>query len=143
MGANDLVLVEQGELALNFEHALDDEHHVRAAGVVFVEHKRDRALQAPWQETFAEFGHLLAVLQDDRILADQVDTADVAVEVDADAGPVEARGDLFDMRRFAGAVIALDHDAPVETEPREDRERRLAVEAIGVIAVGNVFSSPS
>ena len=33
-------------------------------------------------------------------LADQVDPADMAVEVDADAGPVEARRHLFDMGRF-------------------------------------------
>jgi hypothetical protein len=38
--------------------------------------------------------------------------------------PVEARRDLLDMGRLAGAVIALDHDAAVEGEAREDRQRR-------------------
>jgi hypothetical protein len=88
-------------------------------------------LQRPGQDAFAELGDLLAVAQNDRVLADQVDAADVAVQVDADAGPVEASGDLLDMRRLAGAVIALDQDAAVVGEPGEDRERGLAVEAIG------------
>jgi len=38
------VLIEQGELAVDLEHALDDEHHVRPAGVVFVEHQGARVL---------------------------------------------------------------------------------------------------
>ena len=80
-----LVLVEQGQLALDFQHALDHEHHVRTARVIFVEHQRHGTLQRPGQYAFAEFGDLLAVLQDDGVLADQVDAADMAVEIDADA----------------------------------------------------------
>ncbi len=57
----------------------------------------------------------------------------MAVEVDAEARPVEARRDLLDMGRLAGAVIALDHDAAVEGEAREDRHRRVLVEQVGVI----------
>jgi hypothetical protein len=128
-----LVLVEQGELAVDLEHTLDHEHDVGAAGVVFVEHQRRRVLQRPRQDAFAEFGDLLAILQHDRVLADQVDTRDVTVEVDAQAGPVEARRDLLDMRRLAGAVIALDHDASVEGEARKDRHGRVMVEQVGVI----------
>ena len=123
----------------DFEHALDHEHHVRPAGVVFVEGERHRMLQAPRQQAFAELGDLLAVLQHDRVLADQIDAADVAVEIDADAGPVEARGHLLDMGRLAGAVIALDHDAAVEGEARQDRQRRLAVEAIGGVILRHIF----
>jgi hypothetical protein len=87
----------------------------------------------------AKLGDLLAVADDDGVLADQVDTADVAVQVDADAGPVEARRHLLDMRRFARAVIALDHDAAVEGEPGEDRQRRVMIEDVGVVDVGDVF----
>ena len=47
------------------------------------------------------------------VAPDQVDPADVRVEIDADARPVEPRRNLFDMSRFAGAVIALHHDAAV------------------------------
>ena len=54
--------------------------------------------------------------------------------------PVEARGDLLDMGRFAGAVIALDHDPAVEGEAGEDRQRRVVVEAIGVVDIGDVFA---
>ncbi len=137
--ADHPVLVEQGELALDLEHALDHEHHVRPAGVVFVEAERAGVLQRPGQDALAELGDLLAVLQDDRVLADQVDAADVAVEIDADAGPVEACRDLLDMRRLAGAVIALDHHPAVEGEAGEDRERGLAVEAVGRIEIGHVL----
>ncbi len=142
MRADDAVLVEQRQLAVDLEHALDDEHHVRAAGVVFVEHQRGRMLQRPGQQAFAEFRHLHAVAQHDRVLADQVDAADMAVQIDADAGPVEPRGDLLDMRRLAGAVIALDQHAPVEGEARQDRQRGVAVEAVGLVDIGHVVARP-
>jgi hypothetical protein len=77
MRADDLVLVEQGQLAVDLQHALDHEHHVGAAGVVFVEHQGRRVLQRPGQDAFAELGHLLAIAQHDRVLADQVDTAEM------------------------------------------------------------------
>ena len=105
------VLVEQRQPAGGFEHALDHEHHVGAAGVIFVEAERDIVLQGPRQDAVAEFGDLQAVPDHDRVLADEVDAADVAVEVDAHARPVEPRRDLLDMGRFAGAVIARDDDA--------------------------------
>ena len=61
-----------------------------------------------------EFRDLLAFLDDDGVLADQIDTADVTVEVDAHAGPVQPGGDLLDVGRLAGAMIAgNDHSAVV------------------------------
>ena len=123
MRPDHAVLVEQRQPAGRFQHALDHEHHVRAAGVVFVEAERDVVLVGPGQDAVAEFGDLLAVLDDDRVLADQVDTADVAVEVDAHARPVEPRRHLLDMGRLAGAVIAGDDDAAVVGEAGQDRER--------------------
>ena len=122
-----------------FQHALDDEHHVRTAGVIFVEAERDVVLQRPGQDAVAEFGDLLAVLEDDRVLADEIDAADVAVEIDAHAGPVEPRGDLLDMGRLAGAVIAGDHDAAVVGEAGEDGERRRPVEEIVGVEIRHVF----
>ena len=141
MRLDDPVLVEQRQPALHFEHALDDEHHVGPAGVVFVEHQRDVVLQRPGQDAVAELGDLLAVLEHDRVLADEIDAADMAVEVDADQRPVEARRHLLDMGRFAGAVIALHHDAAVEGKAGQDRQRGVAVEqVVGVdrrhVAVG-------
>ena len=82
--ADHPVLVEQGQLALGLEHALDHEHHVGPAGVIFVEHQSGRRLQRPGQQALAEFGDLLAVAQHDRVAADQVDAADMGVEVDPD-----------------------------------------------------------
>ena len=133
-----LRLVEQGELARLLQHALDDEHHVRAAGVVLVEAQRRVGLQAVGQDALAELGDLLAFLEHDRVLADQVDAAHVAVEVDADAGPVQPGGDLLDVRRLAGAVVALDHHASVVLEAGEDGERHLPVEHVVVVHVGHV-----
>src|SRR3546814_11767123 len=90
MGADNLALVEQGQLAVDLEDALDHEHHVRTPGVVLVEAKGAWVLQCPGQDALAEFRDLLAVAQHDGVLADQVDTADVAVQIDADAGPVRS-----------------------------------------------------
>jgi hypothetical protein len=95
-------------------------------------------LQRPGQQALAILGHLLAVAQHDRVLADEVDAADVAVEIDADAGPVEARRYLLDMRRLAGAVIAVDEDAAVVGEAGEDGERGVVVEAVGLVDVGHM-----
>ena len=132
-------LVEQRQLARAFENALDHEHHVRAAGVIFVEHQRHVVLVGPGQDAFAEFGDLLAFLQHDRVLADEVDARDVAVEVDADARPVEAGGDLLDVGRLAGAVVARHHDAAVVGKAREDGERGLAVEQVVRVEVRNML----
>ena len=120
MRTDDAPLVEERQAAGNFEHALDHEHHVRAARVVFVEAQSNVVLQRPGQHAVAELRHLLAVLQHDRVLADEVDARHVAVEVDAHAGPVEPRRDLLDMGRLAGAVIAGDHHAAVEGEAGEN-----------------------
>ena len=133
------VLVQQRQLALDLEHPLDHEHHVGPAGIVLVEHQRHRVLQRPGQHALAILGDLLAVAQHDRVLADQVDARDVAVEVDPDARPVETGGDLLDVRRFAGAVIALDHHAAVVGEARKDRERGAAIEPVGLVDLRHVL----
>ena len=133
------VLVEQRHPALDLEHALDHEHDVGPAGIVLVEHQRHRVLQRPGQHAFPVLGDLLAVAEHDRVLADQVDPGDVAVEIDAHARPVQVGRDLLDVGRLAGAVIALDHDPAVVGKAGEDRERGVAVEAIGVVDLGHVF----
>ncbi len=142
VGPDHLVLVEQRHPPLRLEDALDDEHDVGPAGVVLVEHEGHGALQRPGQEAFAILRDLLAVAQDDRILADQVDTADVTVQVDADARPVQVGGDLLDMGRLPRAVIALDHDPAVVGEAGEDGQRRVVVELIARIDVRRVGGAP-
>ena len=139
MRPDHLVLVEKRELARDLEHALDHEHHVGAAGIVLVEAERDIALQRPGQDPVAELGDLQAVLDHDRVLADEVDAADVAVQVHAHERPVEARGHLLDMGRFPGAVVAGDHDAAVVREAGEDRQRRVLVEHVVRVEVGHVL----
>ena len=126
----------------DFEHALNDEHHIGAAGVVLVEHKGGIGLQRERQDALAELCHLLAVLEHDRVLADEIDAADVAVEVDADAGPVEASGDLLDVSRLAGAVVALDHHAAVVLEAGQDRESNVPIEQIIRIEIRHMLIWP-
>ena len=133
------VLVEQRQLALGLQHALDHEHHIRAPGIIFVEHERSGGLQRPRQKPLAKFGDLLAVLQHDGIAADQIDAADMRVQIDPDARPVEPRGDLFDMRGLARAVIALHHDAPVIGEARQDRRGGIRIEHIAGIEIGHAL----
>ncbi len=134
-----LRLVEQSKLARHLEHALDHEHHVGAAGVVLVEAQRRVGLQRVRQNALAEFGDLLAVLDDDGVLADKVDAAHMAVEIDAHARPVEPRRHLLDMGRLAGAVIALDHHPPVVLEARENGERHFPVKEIIGVDIGHVL----
>ncbi len=126
----------RGQAALGLQHALDHEHDVGTARVVFVKDQGDWALQRPGQDALAELGDLLAVLQDNGVLADQVDAADVAVQVHADQRPVQPGGDLFDVGRLAGAVIALNHDAAVKGEAGADGERRLRIEAVALVDLG-------
>ena len=88
-----------------------------------------------------EFGNLLAFLDHDGILADQVDTADVAVEIDAHAGPIETRRNLLDVSGLAGTMVAGDHDAAVFGKTSEDGERRRTVKTIVGVDIGHVLVS--
>ena len=63
MRAYYAVLVKKRQFALHFEHPLDHEHDVRAAGVVLVERQANRVLNGPGQNTFAKFGDLFSVLE--------------------------------------------------------------------------------
>ena len=142
VGRDDAVLIQEGEFALLLQDALDDEHDIGAAGVVFVKDEGDRTLEAPGEESLAEFGDLLAVAQDDGIASDEVDARDVSVKVDADAGPVQARGDLFNVGGFAGAVVSLDHDASAVREAGEDGERGVAVKLVAGVGFRNERGRP-
>ena len=82
---------------------------------------------------------MLSIAQNDRIAADKVDAADMRVEVDADARPFQTRGHLFDMRRFTGAMVSLNHNAAVMGKASKDRERGVGVKDIAVVGVGNAF----
>ena len=92
------VIVQQGEVTLGFQDSLNHEHDVWAAGVVFVKDNRAGVPHCPGQHAFAELGYLLAITQDDGVTANEVDPADVAVQVDAHQGPVQACGHLLDVR---------------------------------------------
>jgi len=92
-------------------------------------------LQCPGQQAFAELGHLQTIAQDNGIAADQIDAADVGVEVDPHAGPVEPRGNLFDVRALARAVIALHHHAAVEGKAGQDCQGGVRIEHIGIVRI--------
>ena len=139
VGGDDAVLVEQGELAARLQYALDDEHDIRPTGVVFVEEQRHRSLDRPGEQAFTELGDLATVLHDDGVATYEVYAADMAVEVDADEGPVEARCDLFDVGRLTGPVVALDHDPPVVGEAGQDGKRGLRVEVVGRVDLRDIL----
>ena len=141
MGMQDPRLVEERKPALRLQYALNDEHHVGTAGVVLVEHQGACVLIRPRQDPLAELRDLLSVAEHDGVLADEIDAADVAVEIDPDARPVEPGRDLFDVRRLAGAVVPLDQHPPVVGEAREDRERGVPVEAVGVVDARHVLGA--
>ena len=61
------------------------------------------------------------------------------IEVDADAWPVEPRRDLLDVGRFAGTVIALHHDPAIECKARQDRQRGVGIEHIGIVEIGHAL----
>ena len=133
MGGNYAVLIEQGEAALCFEHALNHEHHIRTARIIFIKDKGNRMLQRPREQPFTELSNLLAIFQDNRVFPDEVDTADMAIEVNPHHGPVEPCGDLFDMGGLTGSVITLHHDAAVMCEACANGLGGFIIKEIGLI----------
>ena len=57
----------------------------------------------------------------------------MAIEIDPHQGPVQARGNLFDMGRLARAVIALDHDPAIMRKACADGQCGLGIKLIGGI----------
>ena len=64
------------------------------------------------------------------------DAIDFLAHECADLVRREPRRDLLDMRRLAGAVIALHHYPPVEGEPGEDRQRGFRIKHVAFVEVG-------
>src|SRR3546814_1250852 len=77
--------------------------------IIFVKDQRDRMLKRPGKKAFLELRYLLSVFQDDGVPADQIDTADMRIEIDADAWPVKACRHLLDVRGLAGAVRSAEN----------------------------------
>ena len=118
---------------------LFDVTRLRLKPVVLVEYQRRRVLKRPRQDALTKLRHLFAIAQHDRVLADEIDAADVAVQVDPDARPVESCSDLFDMGRLSCPVVALNHDTPVVSEASQNCYRRLAIEAIGLVDIRHML----
>ena len=131
--------IKQGQLAVNFKHPLDHKHHICTTRIIFVKNNGYRILQCPGQDAFTEFGYLLAITQHNGVFADQVDTADMAVQIDPDTGPVQARCHLFDMGGFAGAVISLDHHPAVMAKPGQDSQRCIMIKLVGLVDGGHII----
>ena len=85
------------------------------------------------QGAFAILRYLLAIAQHDRILAHKIDAADMTVQVDPDARPIQPGRNLLDVSRFAGSMHALNDDAPVLLEAGKYCERGGGIEAIGLV----------
>ena len=103
--------------------------------ITSIKHQGHRTLQGPRQDALLELSDLLAVLEHNGVLADQVDPRDMAVEIDADQRPVQARGDLLDMGRFTCTVEALHHDPAIKGEAGADGLGRLRIETIGCVNI--------
>src|SRR4029078_1150381 len=116
MRLDHAALIEERETAFEFEYTLDDEHHVGTSGLVLVKHQSTRTLQCPRQNAGLKLGDLPALTHDDRVLADEIHSADVAIEIHAHARPVETGSDLFDVAGLARAMTALHHHAAVVHE---------------------------
>src|SRR3546814_1056524 len=99
MRPDDPILIEQRELALDLEDALDHEHDVGPAGIVLVEDQRGRMLKRPGQHALAEFGDLHPVAHDDGVPADEIDPADMRSE--------EHTSELQSLMRISYAVFCL------------------------------------
>ena len=142
VGVQDARLVEEGETAFRFQHALDDEHHVgasrrrnssntRAQACWYAQGRipsRNSVTCCPSRSTMASFPtRSMRLMWLSRLMRD--------------AWPVEPGRDLLDVRRLPGAVIALDQHPPVVGEACEDRQRRVPVEAVGVVDVRHVLGA--
>src|SRR3546814_15212410 len=73
---DDAVLIEERHLPVCFQYALDNEHNIGTARIIFVKDQRDRMLKRPGKKAFLELRYLLSAFQDAGVLADQLDTAD-------------------------------------------------------------------
>src|SRR5262249_44276081 len=69
---------------------------------------------------------------------DQIDAADVAVEIDAHAGPIESGRHLLDMSGFAGTMVAGDYYAAVLRKARKNGEGGRAIETIVSVNIRHV-----
>ena len=139
MGRDDPVLVQERELPFHLEDPLDHEHDVRAPGIVLVENESHGTLERPRQKPLPEFRYLLAILEDDGVLTNEVDPADVGIEINPDAGPVKPRRHLLDVRRFTRPVIALHHHPPVVRKAGKDGQRGIVVKLVRRIEIRHIL----
>src|SRR3546814_7460972 len=51
---DDAVLIEERHLPVCFQYALDNEHHIGTARIIFVKDQRDRMLKRPGKKAFLE-----------------------------------------------------------------------------------------
>ena len=80
-------------------------------------------------------------MQYDSVPANEADSADVTVEVDPYAWPVETCGNLLQVTRLTGTMQPLQHDPPVVGETRENSEGRISVETVSVIDVWHMLAA--
>src|SRR5262249_13804098 len=72
------------------------------------------------------------------VLADQIDAADVAVEIYAHAGPIEFGRHLLDLRGFAGTMLAGAYYAAVLSQARTNVECGWAIVTIVSVNIRHV-----
>ena len=96
-------------------------------------------LDRPGKNALAKFGDLFTVFENNRVLTDQINTTDMAIEVNSYQRPIKMRRNLLDMSRLPCTVIALNHQFPAMGEGSQDRDSRIMIKAIRRIDLRHIF----
>ena len=112
-------------------------------GSIFILDEPATALDAENMEGFIRILDMIKSYYQTVLLISHVDhlkdIADMTIEIDTDAWPIQTGGDLFDMRRLAGAVEPLDQQTPVVGKGYKDRERGVVIKAVCIVEIRHML----
>src|SRR3546814_18579710 len=74
---DDAVLIEERHLPVCFQYALDNDHHIGTARIIFVKDQPHRLSTCQGKKAFFELRYLLYVFPNDGVLADQLAPAEM------------------------------------------------------------------
>ena len=135
MHVQDPVLIEQCQFAVTLQQPLDYEHHVRPPCIVLIENKCHRPLDGPGDDSLLELSDLLAVLKDNSVAPHQIQSADMPVQVDTYARPVQPGAHLLNVCGLTRSVESLKQHSPVPGKGRQDGQRYIVVEPVGRVSL--------
>ena len=139
MRPHHAVLIEQGELAVDLEDALDHEHHV---GAVRRRTRRRRARSGCCSAQGSRPSRNSVTWTPSRITIASLPIRSIRLmwlsRLMRMQGQLRRAATCSDVGRLPGAVIALDHHPAVVGEAGENGERGVAIEAIRGVDVRHV-----